>query len=621
VDALARVLPSTIVYNLYGPTETTTYSTFTRVVRGEKVTIGRPIAHTRVYVLDPRGQPAPPGVAGELFIGGRGVARGYYGRADLTAERFVADPFVTDSAARMYRTGDLCRWRSDGVLEYLGRLDRQVKIRGFRIELPEIEAVLGRQPEVRACTVVAREDVPGDKRLVAYAESTRPDVDAWRAALAKALPDYMVPSAIVTLDRLPLTPNGKVDQKRLPPPTNVAVSAASASTALASDTERRLAAIWQTLLSVPTVSRTDGFFALGGHSLLAMRLVHEVHEQFGVALAPVALLQHQVLADLATAIDGMRQTSTREVLVQIAPGGGGTPFFWVHGIGGEVFSYLQLSRHLGRSRPVYGFAADWSQIGQGQPVTLETIAGCYVERLKQAQPVGPYHLGGFCAATLLALEIARQLEARGDQVGVLVGIDGNVLSESDDALRPKSPLLAFLRNLPRWFVEDARPSGAADMFGRIRSGWHRLQARIRRQPRAGAAGAQGPNDIRDVLGMWRFPDHQRPMLEVHHRAIRAYHPRPCQAHVLLLLPRTAPVLGPWPTGYDPEWDRLALGGLTVREVRGSHSTMLGDPFALELSVAIDRCIDQIEARRQPTAGRAGSQVSALRTSIHPSTAL
>ena len=192
-------------------------------------------------------------------------------------------------------------------------------------------------------------------------------------------------------------------------------------------------------------------------------------------------------------------------------------------------------------------------------MTLETIAACYVDRLKRVQPVGPYHLGGFCAATLLALEMACQLEARGDEVGVLVGIDGNVLGDTDAALQPASRTLALLRNLPRWFIEDARRSGAADLVGRMRSWWHRVQTRGRR---ATGGGAPAPvTDIRDTLGMWRFPDHQRPMLEVHHGAVRAYQPKAFHGTALLLLPRTAPLLGPWPRGYDRQWIDSRSAGL------------------------------------------------------------
>src|SRR6185503_11664278 len=210
------------VYNLYGPTETTTYSTYTLVSRGRPVTIGKPITGTQCYILDARRNPAPIGVPGELFIAGAGLARGYYGRPELTNERFVLNPFSGEREARMYRTGDLCRWLPDGNIQYLGRTDQQVKLRGFRIELGEIEAGLARHPAVREVVVSAREDTPADQRLVAYLVTENPPHDLaqqLRALVRETMPEYMVPAHFVTLEKMPRTPNGKLDRNALPAPS------------------------------------------------------------------------------------------------------------------------------------------------------------------------------------------------------------------------------------------------------------------------------------------------------------------------------------------------------------------------------------------------------------------
>jgi amino acid adenylation domain-containing protein/non-ribosomal peptide synthase protein (TIGR01720 family) len=288
------------VWNMYGPTETTIWSTVHRVEPSEgAVPIGRPIANTRAYVLDRRGQPVPVGVPGELFLGGEGVARGYLGRPELTAERFVPNPFELKANARMYRTGDLCRFREDGVLEYLGRLDQQVKIRGYRIELGEIEATLGEHPAVREAVVVAREDLPGQKRLVAYvvALGALPESAELRAFLGARLPEYMVPALFVALERMPLLPNGKIDRRALPlPPSSAA--AAEAQIAPRDEVERALAAIWQSVLRRPSVSVNESFFEIGGDSILAIQVVTRARSA-GLSLTPRQIFQRQTIAALA----------------------------------------------------------------------------------------------------------------------------------------------------------------------------------------------------------------------------------------------------------------------------------------------------------------------------------
>ena len=294
--------------NAYGPTEATACATMSEPMQvSERPTIGRPIANTRVYILDASRRLVPVGVVGELYIGGSGVARGYLNQPELTAERFVSDPFVSEAGARMYRTGDLGRWLGDGTIEFLGRNDDQVKIRGFRIELGEVEARLSEQPGVRSAVVVAREEADGDKRLVAYVvgeegeTGERIAAPTLRAALLGVLPDYMVPAAFVTLETLPLTPNGKIDRRGLPAPEE-GDYAASVYEAPQGAAEEALAEIWCELLRVERVGRHDHFFALGGHSLLAVRVVTAVRERLGVELAVGDVFTQPVLKDLAASL-------------------------------------------------------------------------------------------------------------------------------------------------------------------------------------------------------------------------------------------------------------------------------------------------------------------------------
>ncbi|HEU4559547.1 MAG TPA: amino acid adenylation domain-containing protein, partial [Longimicrobium sp.] len=315
---LASALRSRVsaLWNVYGPTETTIWST-AEAVRGDAVSanvpIGRPVANTRVYILAEGGKPVPVGVAGELYIGGTGVVRGYLGRPELTAERFVADPFSGDAGARLYRTGDLARWRPDGTIEFLGRTDFQVKVRGFRIELGEIEARLAEHADVREAVVLAREDVPGDVRLVAYVVGDA-DAESLRAHLSTALPEYMVPAAYVPLDALPLTPNGKLDRKALPAPEGGAYASREYEAPLG-EVEEALAEIWAELLRVERVGRWDNFFKLGGHSLLAVQVISRVRQVLGLEVALGEMFTQPVLADFARGL----ATAARSELPPIEP--------------------------------------------------------------------------------------------------------------------------------------------------------------------------------------------------------------------------------------------------------------------------------------------------------------
>ncbi|RYZ45687.1 MAG: amino acid adenylation domain-containing protein, partial [Myxococcaceae bacterium] len=308
-------------FNVYGPTECTVDATTFALRKGTKPTLGGPLLNTRTYVLDANLHPVPIGVAGELFIAGAGLAQGYLGRPHLTAERFVPNPFGTEPGERMYRTGDKARWTQDGTLEYLGRIDFQVKLRGFRIELGEIEVALQSHPDIQDATVLVREDVPGDQRLVAYVVSSAapgptttpgpnaapgPNValepNALRAFLKQRLPDYMVPATFVTLATLPLTANGKVDRKALPAP-EASTQQRERYVAPRTSTERQLAELWAQVLRIKRIGRQDHFFELGGHSLLATQVVSRVRAAFGVELPLRALFEAPTLEQLALRVE------------------------------------------------------------------------------------------------------------------------------------------------------------------------------------------------------------------------------------------------------------------------------------------------------------------------------
>ncbi|HVR99237.1 MAG TPA: amino acid adenylation domain-containing protein, partial [Thermoanaerobaculia bacterium] len=379
--------------NLYGPTEASVeVSVWACDPERPTAPIGRPISNLRLYVLQ------PPGVPGELLLGGVGLARGYLGRPDLTAAAFVPDPF--GNGERLYRTGDLCRLLPDGNVEFLGRIDHQVKIRGFRIEPGEVEAALLRHPQVRECAVVVREET-----LAAYVVGTA-EPGSLRAFLDERLPGYMVPAVFVALDALPLTSSGKVDRAALPEPERTRQALAPRDVL-----ELRLVRLWEELLGLEPIGVQDDFFELGGHSLLAVQLVARIQKSFGKALPLAAVLRNPTVERLAAVL--REGEVSQGVLVELAPGTG-RPFFCVHAVGGEVLSYVHLARLL--DRPVYGLQA------QGD-ATVEDMAARYIQAVREVQPQGPYTLGGWSMGGVVAFEMARQLEQQGEAVDQVVLID------------------------------------------------------------------------------------------------------------------------------------------------------------------------------------------------------
>jgi acyl-CoA synthetase (AMP-forming)/AMP-acid ligase II len=310
--------PATRLINEYGPTETVVgccvYEVQPENPKNGSVPIGRPIANTQLYVLDPNLEPVPPGVVGELYIGGAGVARGYLNRPELTREKFLADPFSRQSGARLYKTGDLARYCDDGTLQFLGRVDDQVKIRGYRIELGEIEATLAGYPGVQSCVTLAREDAPGNKRLVCYVvarESEPLRAEGLHNFLKQRLPEYMVPSRFVFLDSFPLTQNGKIDRKALPAPSYANAVTAQKFVAPRHETEKKLAAIWMELLNLQRIGIYDDFFDLGGHSLLAIKALSQIRDELDVDLPIGTFFENASIAGLARVFANHEKSSDR----------------------------------------------------------------------------------------------------------------------------------------------------------------------------------------------------------------------------------------------------------------------------------------------------------------------
>ncbi|HEX9938624.1 MAG TPA: amino acid adenylation domain-containing protein, partial [Longimicrobium sp.] len=495
---ITDVLPNGLV-NMYGPTETTVWSASHAVEAAEgPVPIGRPIANTRVYVLDAALRPQPAGVPGELFIGGHGVTRGYLARPGLTAERFVPDAFSARPGARLYRTGDRARWTAEGVLEYLGRLDAQVKVRGFRIEPGEIEAVLRRHPAVVECAVVARAAGAGDTRLVAYVVGAA-EANTLRAHAGRSLPDYMVPSAFVPLDALPLTPNGTLDRRALPAPGDDAY-ARRGYEAPVGETEEALVGIWAELLGLERVGRWDNFFELGGSSLLALRLLARVRSELGCDLPVATLFVGGTVRHMAEAVRAHGEPAAAPEAAPLVPlraTGTLPPLFVVHPAGRRVANYATLVERLGPDQPVYGL----QDVGDDLARPVERIAAEHLRAVRAVQPHGPYHLAGWSFGGVVAYEMAVQLERAGERVAFAGVLDTVAPPFVHDGMEPDEAdlVLGLARDVAaqmgRPFTLSADALAGAGLDEQLRRAAEALHAQGAAPDRFDAADLRGHVEV------------------------------------------------------------------------------------------------------------------------------
>ncbi len=483
--------------NAYGPTEAAICATMHEIDSGAEgdPPIGRPIENVRIHVLDPSGEPAPVGLPGEIYIGGAGVARGYGSQAALTARQFVPDPFARTPGARLYRTGDRGRWRDDGTLEFLGRVDRQVKLRGVRVELGEVEAALALHPDVAAVAAVVSEGRPGDPRLVAYVEP-RAGASLDAAALQRhakgVLPSSMVPSAIVLLAALPRTASDKLDRRALPDPD---AAAAPAYVAPRTATETAVAREFGVLLGAERVGAEADFFALGGHSLLAPRLIARLRAELAVELPLTLLFEAPTVAELSARVNAAlreRPAASSQLLLALARGGAGRPLYLVHPVGGGVMCYAELARRLGARRPVYALAASGLEPGEHPCADLHAMAARYADAIEAVQPTGPYLLGGWSLGGVVAFEVARLLHDRGRGTSRLVLIDSQAPgSTTRMRLSEAARFTRFLHDMRGEPVEPGAAAGSAR--GDRRRGAARMahRARARRPTVARGHGRRG----------------------------------------------------------------------------------------------------------------------------------
>jgi thioesterase domain-containing protein/acyl carrier protein len=545
------------------------------------------------------------------------VARGYLNRAELTTERFLRDPFAPGPQARMYRTGDLGRSREDGAIDFLGRTDQQVKIRGYRIELGEIEAQLARQDGVRQAAVMARDDGEGEKRLVAYLvprnPSCPPTVEQLRGHLAGILPEYMVPNAFVALERFPLTPNGKLDRPALPAP-DVGSQLRRHYEAPRGQVEEVLAGIWQALLRVQRVGRNDDFFELGGYSILALDLRSRIESELGVEISLSALVEAPTVARLAQLIQGR---APRDSMVLIRAGEGGLPVFLVHDGDGETLLYRNLALRLDRRHAVFGLNP---RALPGVPMAhtrIRDMAAYHIEKIRSAQPHGPYVLGGMCAGGVIAFEMALQLQAQRERVAMIALLDA---ADPAAALKPwrsaKDRLGRMAGELRRAQQESAIrrvTSFARSVARKLRNFvayqvgkiWRETRERVRlRLLRASLDRGRRPPEL---LG-------QISATVTYLYAEREYRPqRQLQDGALVLFRAThgEGIDAPFIEFYEDSllgWNSRSPRGVRAVDAPGGHTSMLQEPhvdvLARRVQAAIDESLAESDGEARSGAARA-----------------
>jgi amino acid adenylation domain-containing protein len=579
-SSLFARMPGVRLLNCYGPTETTVYSSCGVIDPSDRdePSIGRPIWNTTLHVLGSGLAQLPPGTEGELFIGGAGVARGYLDRPELTAERFLPNPY---GPGQLYRTGDRVRWRDDGELDFLGRTDDQIKNRGVRVEPGEIEATLSTLNDIKAAVVTLCPDVTGAPRLTAYlvasSETLPQDIDQVRAALENKLPRHMIPERFVWLDALPMTPNGKIDRKALPAPPQNKISLSN-DYPPTTELERELGAIWEDLLQFSPVGVRSDFFDLGGDSLALLSLFATIEARFGRRLTVDVLVGGLTIASLAQLLARKEPLNSElGALVTLQPFGDLPPFFCVHGIGGDVLHLHRLAMHMGTTRPFLGLR----RTPDASPTdTLNEMATRYVAAILRHQPSGPYYLGGTSFGATVAYEMAVQLLAQGHEIGRLVIIDqrrpGWRLT-----LRTALPAMhRILGHIPHRVRHELVKTRAADRVLHIQRTllrWSKTAAGIRP----------------DAASMFNLSDpEQIAIFETNLRAIRSYCPTSAAVPITLFRAKSQ-LLSHLALDSSLGWRDFTRGDVRVHILPGDHESITAEPVVRQLAKLISVELDML----------------------------
>ncbi len=594
-EALPRELAERILdrtpelWNVYGPTETTIWSSAGLVTRGKGAPrVGRPIANTQFYVLNPARQPMPPNVVGELYIGGEGVARGYWNRPELTAERFIPNPF---GAGRLFNTGDLARWHDDGSIEILGRTDFQVKIRGCRIELHEIEAALIAHPAVREAVVIAqRSEVSGGGRLLGYV-AVGPEAEALartlpaelRSQLGARLPDYMLPSAYVVLDELPRNTNGKIDRRALPAVALVDEDGGAqqdsddAEFFAANDIiERQLQEVWQSTLGIPRISVRASFFSLGVGSLAALRLITRMNRIYAMDLGLASLISASTIESIAELIRNRFAPNRDSSLVPLQPHGARPPLFIVHGIGGNVVNFYGLSMRVGKDQPIYGIQSQALVANQPALLRLKDMASHYIADIRKVQPHGPYHLLGYSFGGTVVLEMAQQLRAAGEEVA-LIGMIDSKSKDYEETLAGMKSVQSKINDRVNRFRGN---TGSLSWQQRVRYIWEKLSTRAIRYACMLAAH----------LNFSQVPSFMRSAWDINVVAVKNYQLQPYDGRLVLFRASHQD----HPDGpYDLGWGSIFTQGVEIHDLNGDHERIFLEPNIELLAASLRECLARV----------------------------
>jgi amino acid adenylation domain-containing protein len=608
-NLLKHVAPGALV-NGYGPAEGCVITTYYEIKElpenAVTVPIGRPVSNAQVYLLDEHANLVPVGMVGEIYIGGEGVALGYWNRPELTTQRFIPDPFSGIPGKLLYRTGDLARMRANGELEFVGRMDEQIKIRGHRIELAEVRQAIVSHPGVEQVYLMVREDQVGDKRLVCYVTLRRPLPSAQeelRQHVRAKLPAHMQPAAYVILDSLPINTNGKVDRRALPAPSERPILANDFESAQ-SGIERKLTGIWQELLRIDHVGLHDNFFDLGGHSLLAARLIGKIESETGQNIPVATLFEAPTIAQLADKLRKCSFTSGWLPLVELhipeQNAEAKAPLFCVHSLGANLVSFHRLASLLRGDRPVYGLQPHGLDGQQRALDSIEEMAEAYIQEIRTKQTHGPYHLSGVCLGGVLAYEMAQQLCAVGEEVALVALIDSFVPGELR-LLHERSSLTEYL---DRHLGETLLRRGAARL--KYLAKW----------------AANGGVLLSRALG-WQEDSSlaraTRRVAEANTRAIMAYKPNPYAGKLVQFMCSD----GAYRSYEDRRlaWSTLATEGLEVHVVPGDHLTMVEEPNVRTLAQELQHCLDRVSGvsdSRLQKAEELHSPKSAGATQVHVS---
>ena len=579
-EALARGLAQDLLrrckalWNGYGPTETTIFSTIHQVLSvGGSVPIGRPIANVKHYILDANENPMPVGAIGELYIGGAGLARGYRNRPDLTSERFVGLGAVPGQ--RLYKTGDLARYRADGTIEYCGRADSEEKIRGYRVAVEEVEAALVRHPDIAAAAVRAWPDASGNKALVAYLVTLRRELaqTELRQFLSESLPDFMIPSRFTPIAELPMTPTGKIDRKSLPPVIDFGPAMVSPPKG---ETEERLATIWRDILGTASVGRRDNFFDLGGHSLLVAKFLREVDREFGRKLTMATFFRAPTIEAMARLL-GEEPLHEGYTAIPVQPAGSRPPLLWLDG--GPLFRGLASA--IGLDQPFLGIPVDpVLERHAASPMSFEDIASVIADGIKELQPEGPYYLGGWCNMGILAYEVASQLKRAGHKVGLVILLDA-----------PNPVSYGQIGRMPL-------------IWSQLRFHWPRFWRQSKAEKKAYLSAR-----VRGLLKTFKIlpshsNTHQGQLRAELSRMISCYDPPIYSGDVALIQP--SPRLDVY--DFEAGWAGKITGKLESYDVPGTHVSMLSHPYVQQLGTCLETVL--LRAQEAATANRVVDELQA-----------